>query len=185
MRPLYGLFQIHDSDMITGHPLEKIINGPAHHTLHHMYFVVNYGQYFTWADKVGGSYRHPKNEDDPIHAIISREEARERLAAEKAALALAETKTETEAIAATTTTAVAKTSTMLRTQSNSDQSSRSRRSSQSGRSTPDLTEEEDATEEEEDVREAVTPFEELSASAAALRQRRTRTGTGKNAQLQP
>jgi len=181
---LWSIF-IHDSDMITGHPLEKIINGPAHHTLHHMYFVVNYGQYFTWADKVGGSYRHPKNEDDPIHAIISREEARERLAAEKAALALAETKTETEAIAATTTTAVAKTSTMLRTQSNSDQSSRSRRSSQSGRSTPDLTEEEDATEEEEDVREAVTPFEELSASAAALRQRRTRTGTGKNAQLQP
>ena len=36
--------QIHDSDMITGHPLEKIINGPAHHTLHHLYFTVNYGQ---------------------------------------------------------------------------------------------------------------------------------------------
>ena len=30
--------------MITGHPLEKIINGPAHHTLHHIYFTVNYGQ---------------------------------------------------------------------------------------------------------------------------------------------
>lgn len=38
------LWQIHDSDMITGHPLEKIINGSAHHTLHHMYFNVNYGQ---------------------------------------------------------------------------------------------------------------------------------------------
>ncbi|KAF7330254.1 Fatty acid hydroxylase [Mycena venus] len=37
---------IHDSDMITGHPLEKFINGPAHHTLHHIYFTVNYGQYF-------------------------------------------------------------------------------------------------------------------------------------------
>jgi len=24
-----------------------IINGPAHHTLHHLYFNVNYGQYFT------------------------------------------------------------------------------------------------------------------------------------------
>ena len=35
---------IHDSDMITGHPLEKVINGPAHHTLHHIYFTVNYGQ---------------------------------------------------------------------------------------------------------------------------------------------
>jgi hypothetical protein len=30
--------------MITGHPLEKIINGPAHHTLHHLYFTCNYGQ---------------------------------------------------------------------------------------------------------------------------------------------
>lgn len=36
--------QIHDSDMITGHPLETVINGPAHHTLHHIYFTVNYGQ---------------------------------------------------------------------------------------------------------------------------------------------
>ncbi|KAI0710114.1 hypothetical protein C8Q76DRAFT_695227 [Earliella scabrosa] len=35
---------IHDSDMITGHALEKVINGPAHHTLHHLYFTVNYGQ---------------------------------------------------------------------------------------------------------------------------------------------
>ena len=35
---------IHDSDMITGHPLETVINGPAHHTLHHLYFTVNYGQ---------------------------------------------------------------------------------------------------------------------------------------------
>lgn len=35
---------IHDSDMIHDHPLEKFINGPAHHTLHHMYFTVNYGQ---------------------------------------------------------------------------------------------------------------------------------------------
>jgi hypothetical protein len=30
--------------MITGHPLEAFINGPAHHTLHHLYFTVNYGQ---------------------------------------------------------------------------------------------------------------------------------------------
>jgi hypothetical protein len=30
--------------MITGHPLENVINGPAHHTLHHLYFNVNYGQ---------------------------------------------------------------------------------------------------------------------------------------------
>ena len=57
---------IHDSDMITGHPLENIINGPAHHTLHHIYFTVNYGQYFTWADRAGGSYRHPAKELDPL-----------------------------------------------------------------------------------------------------------------------
>ena len=30
--------------MITGHAFEKVINGPAHHTLHHLYFTVNYGQ---------------------------------------------------------------------------------------------------------------------------------------------
>jgi len=57
---------IHDSDMITGHPLEKIINGPAHHTLHHIYFTVNYGQYFTWADRAGNSYRQPESHLDPM-----------------------------------------------------------------------------------------------------------------------
>jgi lathosterol oxidase len=62
---------IHDSDMITGHPLEHVINGPAHHTLHHLYFTVNYGQYFTWADRVGGSYRHPESSLDPAHEIKS------------------------------------------------------------------------------------------------------------------
>ncbi|KAH0833289.1 C5-sterol desaturase [Lanmaoa asiatica] len=57
---------IHDSDMITGHPLEHVINGPAHHTLHHLYFTVNYGQYFTWADRAGGSYRQPESQLDPL-----------------------------------------------------------------------------------------------------------------------
>ncbi|KAF9000694.1 fatty acid hydroxylase [Cyathus striatus] len=57
---------IHDSDMITGHPLETLINGPAHHTLHHLYFTVNYGQYFTWADRVYGSYRQPESHLDPL-----------------------------------------------------------------------------------------------------------------------
>ena len=52
--------------MITGHWLENVINGPAHHTLHHLYFTVNYGQYFTWADKAGGSYRHPDSSLDPM-----------------------------------------------------------------------------------------------------------------------
>jgi hypothetical protein len=38
--------------MVTGHLFEKVINGPAHHTLHHLYFTVNYGQVSylpTWA----------------------------------------------------------------------------------------------------------------------------------------
>ncbi|CCM00071.1 uncharacterized protein FIBRA_02098 [Fibroporia radiculosa] len=67
---------IHDSDMITGHPLETIINGPAHHTLHHLYFTVNYGQYFTWADRMGSSYRQPLSELDPIHDVRAAEAAR-------------------------------------------------------------------------------------------------------------
>lgn len=79
---LWSIF-IHDSDMIVGHPLEQIINGPAHHTLHHMYFVYNYGQYFTWADKVGGSYRHPQTEDDPLNTILDAEEAKKRYKEEK------------------------------------------------------------------------------------------------------
>jgi len=91
---------IHDSDMITGHPLENIINGPAHHTLHHMYFVYNYGQYFTWADKAGGSYRHPKASDDPLNAVLRLEEAREMLKKEKAMLAAQEVAEAQEAAAA-------------------------------------------------------------------------------------
>ncbi len=57
---------IHDSDMICNSPLEKVINGPSHHTLHHLYFTVNYGQYFTGCDRLGGSYRQPKESDDPL-----------------------------------------------------------------------------------------------------------------------
>ncbi|KAH7106270.1 fatty acid hydroxylase [Auriculariales sp. MPI-PUGE-AT-0066] len=60
---------IHDSDMITGHPLENVINGPAHHTLHHLYFTCNYGQYFTWADRTGGSYKHPDKSFDPLNDV--------------------------------------------------------------------------------------------------------------------
>ncbi|WWC57565.1 uncharacterized protein I303_100097 [Kwoniella dejecticola CBS 10117] len=61
---------IHDGDMISGHFLERYINSPAHHTLHHLYFTVNYGQYFTWADSFWDSYRAPEDKLDPIHASI-------------------------------------------------------------------------------------------------------------------
>ncbi|CAL1716814.1 unnamed protein product [Somion occarium] len=69
---------IHDSDMITDHPLETIVNGPAHHTLHHMFFTVNYGQYFTWADRMGGSYRQPAKELDPMLDIQALEAKRKQ-----------------------------------------------------------------------------------------------------------
>ncbi|KAI0787858.1 hypothetical protein C8Q74DRAFT_1315639 [Fomes fomentarius] len=69
---------IHDSDMITGHALEKIINGPAHHTLHHLYFTVNYGQYFTWADRMGNSYRQPLSELDPLLEVKAAEAKKQK-----------------------------------------------------------------------------------------------------------
>ncbi|KAG8953212.1 c-5 sterol desaturase [Tulasnella sp. 424] len=61
---------IHDSEMITGGFWENIINGPSHHTLHHLFFTCNYGQYFTWADRVGGSYKHPMPELDPFLEVL-------------------------------------------------------------------------------------------------------------------
>ncbi|GAA5875366.1 hypothetical protein JCM8547_003216 [Rhodosporidiobolus lusitaniae] len=67
---LWSIF-IHDSDMICGHPLEHYINGPAHHTLHHLYFNCNYGQYFVWSDKLGGSFRVPAKGDDPLVAVLA------------------------------------------------------------------------------------------------------------------
>jgi len=67
---------IHDSDMVTGHILENVINGPAHHTLHHLYFTVNYGQYFTWADRTGGSYRHPQPDLDPLNDVKAADAAK-------------------------------------------------------------------------------------------------------------
>ncbi|SPO27582.1 probable sterol delta 5,6-desaturase [Ustilago trichophora] len=77
---------IHDSDMICNSPLEKVINGPSHHTLHHLFFTCNYGQYFTVCDRVGGSYRAPKAEDDPLLAITALED-KAALAKKKAAAA--------------------------------------------------------------------------------------------------
>ncbi|CAD6564452.1 MAG: hypothetical protein TREMPRED_004991 [Tremellales sp. Tagirdzhanova-0007] len=61
---------IHDGDMISGHMLERYINSPAHHTLHHLYFTCNYGQYFTWADSCFDSYRPPEPELDPLHEAL-------------------------------------------------------------------------------------------------------------------
>jgi len=44
------------------------INGAACHTVHHLYFNYNYGQFSTLWDRLGGSYRKP---DD---ALFNKEE---------------------------------------------------------------------------------------------------------------
>lgn len=50
---------IHDGEYATRSP---IVNGSACHTLHHLYFNYNYGQFFTLWDRIGGSYRVPNDE---------------------------------------------------------------------------------------------------------------------------
>jgi lathosterol oxidase len=37
-----------------------IVNGAACHSLHHSRFEVNYGQFFTAFDRLGGTYRMPE-----------------------------------------------------------------------------------------------------------------------------
>ncbi|KAF2637791.1 hypothetical protein P280DRAFT_482700 [Massarina eburnea CBS 473.64] len=50
---------IHDGEYYAENP---IINGAACHTMHHLYFNFNYGQYTTLWDRLGGSYRKPNDE---------------------------------------------------------------------------------------------------------------------------
>lgn len=50
---------IHDGEYVANSP---IINGAACHTMHHLYFNYNYGQYTTLWDRLLGSYRKPNME---------------------------------------------------------------------------------------------------------------------------
>ncbi|KAG9235296.1 hypothetical protein BJ875DRAFT_504128 [Amylocarpus encephaloides] len=50
---------IHDGEYVANSPF---LNGAACHTMHHLYFNYNYGQYTTVWDKLGGSYRKPNEE---------------------------------------------------------------------------------------------------------------------------
>lgn len=50
---------IHDGEYVANSPF---INGAACHTMHHLYFNYNYGQYTTLWDRLGGSYRKPNEE---------------------------------------------------------------------------------------------------------------------------
>jgi lathosterol oxidase len=48
---------IHDGEYLTNNP---VVNGAACHSLHHSRFEVNYGQFFTAFDRLGGTYRMPE-----------------------------------------------------------------------------------------------------------------------------
>ncbi|KAJ5020749.1 hypothetical protein J3E73DRAFT_358833 [Bipolaris maydis] len=50
---------IHDGEYAHN---SAIINGAACHTMHHLYFNYNYGQFTTLWDRLGGSYRKPNDE---------------------------------------------------------------------------------------------------------------------------
>jgi lathosterol oxidase len=66
----------------------EIFSTSAHHFVHHVYFNYNYGQYFTFWDRVGNSHRQPTDEqydklkrDD--HIIMKRQaQDAERIEAE-------------------------------------------------------------------------------------------------------
>ncbi|KAH8160903.1 hypothetical protein CIB48_g7330 [Xylaria polymorpha] len=52
----FWTIMIHDGEYVADSP---VINGAACHTMHHLYFNYNYGQYTTLWDRLGGSYRKP------------------------------------------------------------------------------------------------------------------------------
>ncbi|KAG0345746.1 c-5 sterol desaturase [Podila humilis] len=47
---------IHDNEFFV---FSDIVNSAAHHSAHHLYFSYNFGQYFTFWDRLGGTYRSP------------------------------------------------------------------------------------------------------------------------------
>ncbi|KAI1378269.1 C-5 sterol desaturase [Hypoxylon crocopeplum] len=52
----FWTIMIHDGEYVADSP---VINGAACHTMHHLYFNYNYGQYTTLWDRLGNSYRKP------------------------------------------------------------------------------------------------------------------------------
>lgn len=48
---------IHDGEFVSDNP---VVNGAACHSIHHLAFNYNYGQYTTLWDRLGGSYRKPE-----------------------------------------------------------------------------------------------------------------------------
>lgn len=56
--------------MLSGTIFDSFLNSPAHHTLHHLLFNYNMGQYFVWADRYWGTEKLPSPELDPLLAAI-------------------------------------------------------------------------------------------------------------------
>lgn len=52
----FWTIMIHDGEYVANNP---IVNGAACHSVHHLAFNYNYGQYTTLWDRMGGSYRKP------------------------------------------------------------------------------------------------------------------------------
>jgi len=50
---------IHDGNNQLPEKLEPFITGAVSHTIHHLYFDYNYGQYTTLWDRLGGTYKDP------------------------------------------------------------------------------------------------------------------------------
>ncbi|KAJ5591857.1 uncharacterized protein N7459_002226 [Penicillium hispanicum] len=48
---------IHDAEYLAS---SVVVNGASCHTMHHLYFNYNYGQFLTFWDRLGGTYRTPQ-----------------------------------------------------------------------------------------------------------------------------
>eukprot|EP01006_Ploeotia_vitrea_P026881 TRINITY_DN59799_c0_g1_i2.p1 TRINITY_DN59799_c0_g1~~TRINITY_DN59799_c0_g1_i2.p1 ORF type:complete len:247 (-),score=112.68 TRINITY_DN59799_c0_g1_i2:74-814(-) len=55
---------IHDHNYFVSESMEDYINGAAHHNGHHVYFLYNYGQYFTLWDRLMGTHKDPRKYPD-------------------------------------------------------------------------------------------------------------------------
>ncbi|KAI4200650.1 MAG: hypothetical protein LQ350_003791 [Teloschistes chrysophthalmus] len=62
---------IHDGEYVAN---SSFINGAACHTMHHLYFNYNYGQFTTLWDRFGGSYRKPNDELFKRESKMSKQE---------------------------------------------------------------------------------------------------------------
>lgn len=64
---------IHDGQYLSNDP---VVNGTACHTVHHLYFNYNYGQFTTLWDRLGRSYRRP---DDNLFVKDTKKEEDDKL----------------------------------------------------------------------------------------------------------